>query len=81
MRIAVAADLQFAMADLTRDFRTAHPDIEVENVVGSSGNFYAEIVNGALFDLFLSADTDYPRRLVQDSSPFPILSLSMEPGI
>lgn len=66
MRIAVAADLQFAMADLARDFRTAHPDIEVENVVGSSGNFYAEIVNGAPFDLFLSADTDYPRRLVQD---------------
>lgn len=66
LRVAVAADLQFAMADLARDFHAAHPDIDVEPVIGSSGNFYAEISNGAPFDFFLSADSEYPRRLVQD---------------
>lgn len=66
LRIAAAADLQFALADVAKSFRAAHGDIEVETVFGSSGNFYAEISNGAPFDLFLSADVDYPRRLIHD---------------
>ena len=66
LRVAAAADLQFAMADLARDFRAAHPEIDLETVFGSSGNFYSEIGNGAPFDLFLSADSEYPRRLIQD---------------
>lgn len=66
LRIAAAADLQFALADVVEGFRGAHPDIDVETVFGSSGNFYAEIGNGAPFDLFLSADVEYPRRLIRD---------------
>lgn len=66
LRIAAASDLQFAMADLARQFQQAHPDLDIQPAFGSSGNFYAEIGNGAPFDLFLSADNEYPRRLVQD---------------
>lgn len=66
LRIAAAADLQFALAEVVKDFRAAHPDVDVETVFGSSGNFYAEIANGAPFDLFLSADVEYPRRLIRD---------------
>jgi molybdate transport system substrate-binding protein len=65
LTVAAAADLQFALADIARDFKRAHPDVDLETVFGSSGNFYAEIGNQAPFDLFLSADSEYPRKLIE----------------
>jgi len=67
LTIAAAADLRFALDDLARQFHAAHPQIEISPAYGSSGNFYAQIRNGAPFDLFLSADLDYPRRLVSEN--------------
>jgi len=71
LRIAAAADLQFALDDLSRQFRGAHPDVEVEIVYGSSGTFYSQIRDRAPFDLFLSADIDYPRKLAQEGLAAP----------
>ncbi|RZK45006.1 MAG: molybdate ABC transporter substrate-binding protein, partial [Hymenobacter sp.] len=34
-------------------------------VYGSSGRFYEQLSHGAPFDMFFSADSDYPRRLQQ----------------
>ncbi len=60
--VAAAADLQFAMQEIAARFekQTGH---KVNVTYGSSGNFFAQIQNGAPFDLFFSADIDYPRRL------------------
>jgi molybdate transport system substrate-binding protein len=66
LSIAAAADLQFALADGARQFRQQHPQIELAIDYGSSGNFYAQIRNGAPFDMFLSADVQYPRNLAHD---------------
>jgi len=66
LSIAAASDLQFALADASRQFHQAHPRTEVRIDYGSSGNFYAQIRNGAPFDLFLSADVQYPRSLAAD---------------
>lgn len=65
LAIAAAADLQFAMVEMKAAFLQARPDIEVTVTYGSSGNFYAQLTNKAPFDLFLSADLSYPKKLVE----------------
>src|SRR5262249_23235218 len=64
VRIAAAADLQFALADLIKSFEQAHPEIRVWPTYGSSGNFFSQLSNKAPFDVFLSADASYPQKLV-----------------
>jgi molybdate transport system substrate-binding protein len=64
LTVAAAADLRFALDQLGAQFRTAHPAVDLAITYGSSGNFFAQIQNGAPFDVFLSADVDYPRRLI-----------------
>jgi molybdate transport system substrate-binding protein len=63
LAIAAAADLNFALPELARGFHAVDPAVELEVAYGSSGNFYAQIGNRAPFDVFLSADVEYPRRL------------------
>ena len=60
--IAAASDLSSVFPELAARFRreTGHP---VTFSFGSSGNFFAQIQNGAPFDLFFSADLGYPREL------------------
>jgi molybdate transport system substrate-binding protein len=63
LTVAAASDLKFAMDELASEFRTHHPAILVKISYGSSGNFYAQLQNRAPFDLYFSADIDYPRKL------------------
>jgi molybdate transport system substrate-binding protein len=58
--------LHFALEEVSREFRAAHPDVDLAIAYGSSGNFYAQIRNQAPFDIFLSADAEYPRKLVEN---------------
>jgi molybdate transport system substrate-binding protein len=60
--VAAAADLQFAMQDVAARFQK-ETGKTVKVVYGSSGNFFQQIQNGAPFDMFFSADADYPRKL------------------
>lgn len=63
--VAAAADLKFAMAPLVAAFRATRPDVVFKISYGSSGSFHAQISNGAPFDLFFSADADFPRQLAK----------------
>jgi molybdate transport system substrate-binding protein len=62
LRVAAAADLKFAMQDVTAQFEKQSA-IKVDVTYGSSGNFFSQIQNGAPFDVFFSADIDYARKL------------------
>ncbi len=63
LRVAAASDLKFAMEEIAAAFERHNPASRVEVISGSSGRFYQQIANGAPFDLFFSADIEYPRKL------------------
>jgi molybdate transport system substrate-binding protein len=65
LKVAVAANLQGVIKVLAKDFKQK-TGIEVEPIVGSSGNLSAQIKNGAPFDLFLSADISFPETLFKE---------------
>ena len=62
LTVAAASDLESALPAIVAQFQkdTGH---QVRLTYGSSGNFFTQIQNGAPFDVFLSADLEYPRRL------------------
>jgi molybdate transport system substrate-binding protein len=62
VRVAAAADLNLALGELIARFRATH-DADVAVSFGSSGTFYAQLLNRAPFDMFFSADLEYPRQL------------------
>lgn len=65
LTIAAAADLQFAFQDLGTQFER-QTGIQIRITYGSSGNFTTQIENGAPFDLFFSADIQYPQKLISE---------------
>jgi len=61
--IAAAADLKYALDSLVTIFNRQHPQSKATVVYGSSGRFYEQLSHDAPFDIFFSADGEYPRRL------------------
>ena len=62
--IAAASDLTHCVEPLQTEFKRVHPALAVKASIGASGNVFAQIARGAPFDIFLSADMEYPRRLI-----------------
>src|SRR5262245_32197322 len=65
LTVAAASDLRSVMPEIVARFEKAAAQ-KVAVSYGSSGNFFSQIQNGAPFDLFFSADIEYPRRLEAD---------------
>jgi molybdate transport system substrate-binding protein len=65
LTVAVAANLELAMKDLRQDFER-QTNTQLNVVYGASGSLLAQIENGAPFDVFLSADMAYPRKLIAE---------------
>ena len=55
--VAAASDLKFAMDEIAATFGRQTGN-QVQVTYGSSGNFFRQIVQGAPFELFMSADED-----------------------
>ena len=65
IKVAAAADLSYALQDLAARFEQKTGN-HVALSFGSSGNLYSQIRAGAPFDMFFSADMDYPKKLAED---------------
>ncbi len=61
--IAVAANVSYAIDELTKEFNKLNPDTKVRVILGSSGKLTAQIKHGAPYHLFMSANMDYPDAL------------------
>jgi len=62
--IAGAANFVYALEALNTEFQRVAPAVKVTSTTGASGALFAQIQHGAPFDVFLSADTDYPQQVV-----------------
>jgi len=67
--VAAAANLQFVLEELKTEFEQ-ESGITMETVIGSSGKLTTQIENGAPFDVFMSADTQYPDRLSEEGMTY-----------
>jgi len=62
--VAAAADLNAALSEIAANYEKSGGGI-VRLSFGSSGNLFNQIQNGAPFDIFFSADVDYPKKLIE----------------
>lgn len=70
IRVAAAANVSTVIETLATHFEDA-TGRDVQVVLGSTGKLYAQIVNGAPFDIFLAADTRHPELLERDELAVP----------
>lgn len=61
--VVVAANLKTAMDSILKVYKLKNPNDVIQVTYGSSGKLYEQISNGAPFDLFFSADMNYPKQL------------------
>ncbi|SHK45467.1 molybdate ABC transporter substrate-binding protein [Thermocrinis minervae] len=66
IRVFAAADLQYALKEVTELYEQANPEDKVELIFGSSGKGTAQIKSGAPYHLFFSADMKYVEELYRE---------------
>ena len=62
-KLAVAANMSYVITPLIKAFGQIDPDAKISYIVGSSGKLAAQIMHGAPYDLYFSANMTYPQRL------------------
>ena len=68
LRIAAAANLSDVLPEIIEGYKTDKglPDQEIEVTFASSGKLYSQIISGAPYDIFLSANQDFPAQLLDE---------------
>lgn len=61
--IAAASDLKFALDSIIDVYQKQNPGNKIYVTYGSSGKFFEQIQYNAPFDIYFSADINYPKKL------------------
>lgn len=61
--VVAAANLKVALDSIITVFKIQNPNLDTQVIYGASGKLFEQISNAAPFDLFFSADMDYPNKL------------------
>jgi len=65
INIATAANVSYALPQLVKEFSQKNPQTKIQITIGSSGKLTAQIMHGAPYDIFLSANMSYPKALYE----------------
>jgi len=63
IRVAVSANVAYAINDLKQEFNRLYPDTKVDIILGGTGKLVAQIKHNAPYDILLSANMMYPKSL------------------
>lgn len=63
VNIAAASDMKFALDEIVKVYMSRHSETKINTMFGSSGKAFTQISNGAPYDIYYSADIDYPKKL------------------
>jgi len=66
IKVAVAANVSYAIDDLKKEFNRLYPDTKVQVIVGSTGKLTAQIKNKAPYDILMGANMMYPETLYKE---------------
>jgi molybdate transport system substrate-binding protein len=70
IRVAAASNFRSALSALATQFEQTS-EHQVTLIFGSTGKHFAQIMNGAPYDLFFAADSERPRRLEEEHRAVP----------
>ena len=66
IKVAVAANVSYAIDDLEKEFNKLYPDTKVQIILGSTGKLTAQIKNGAPYQVLMGANMMYPETLYKE---------------
>lgn len=66
INIAIASNITYVMDKLISEFNKTNPNTKIQIILGSSGKLAAQIKNGAPYNIFMSADMNFPEFLYKE---------------
>ncbi|RUM73589.1 MAG: molybdate ABC transporter substrate-binding protein, partial [Sulfurovum sp.] len=66
IKIAVSANVSYAINDLKKEFNRLYPDIKVQVTLGGTGKLTAQIKNNAPYQILMGANMLYPETLYKE---------------
>lgn len=63
IKVAVSANVSYAIDELRDEFLSTHKDIKIDTIVASTGKLSSQIIHSAPYDILLGANMEYPQKL------------------